>query len=211
MSEPAAPKGHLAAIVLAAGASRRMGSDKALLEFGGEPAVGRVLRVLRAVPVQQIIVVQNLVRSAVRRAVSLEGLTSAINLNPDAGQTSSIRIGVQNLTPAAALFLLCPVDVPLFEAEDVRALVAALAADPEKVIAVPCHGGRRGHPVLCRRALAHEFRALSDGAPAHEVIRREPARVAHVEVANPEVVQDLDTPEDYAAAVRRLAGRAPAR
>ncbi len=199
----------ISAIVLAAGRSTRMGRPKALLDLNGEPALGRVLRVLREVPVTQVIVVLNPVQSDVRRAVSLEGVTTAVNVDPDAGQTSSIRIGTQNLSDRADAFLICPVDVPLFEVEDVRALIDGYRARAEGTsIVVPSVGGQRGHPVLFDRSLAPEFRALGDGEPAHAVIRRDRGRVCHVETTNASLVLDLDTPEDYARAVTTLRGGA---
>ncbi len=200
---------RVAAIVLAAGRSTRMGQDKALLDLDGEPALGRMLRVLRSAGVYRIIVVTRPVGAALHKAVDLESITTVVNLDASSGQTGSIRIGVQNLPADLDAFLLCPVDVPLFEAEDVRALCAAFAARPTGVaIVVPSVGDRRGHPALFAAPLAAEFRALGDGEPGHAVVRRDASRVMHVALRNPALVADLDTPEDLARAMDRHRGGA---
>lgn len=204
---------HFTAIVLAAGRSRRMGHDKALLDLCGEPALGRVVRVLREANLDRIVVVTGQVRSALRHLVNLEGVTTAINSEPDAGQTRSIRIGLANTPPATAAFLLCPVDVPLFEARDVQALIDAFSSLPKdstQRIVVPSDGKRRGHPALFAASLRDEFRALSDGDPAHVVLRKDPRRVLHVASENPELFLDLDDEPAYRAALDRLRARSAA-
>jgi molybdenum cofactor cytidylyltransferase len=197
----------VAAIVLAAGASRRMGRDKALLDLHGEPALARMLRVLRESEVDQIVVVTRDVRSPLRAAVNLEGVTTAINSDTAAGQTRSIRIGLANVSPSAAAFLLCPVDVPLFDARDVRELIAAYfdrpTGSPHRIV-VPSDGARRGHPALFAAELRDEFRALADSDPAHLVIRKDRSRVLHIATHNPELFLDLDDDAQYRAALERL-------
>ena len=192
---------NLTAIVLGAGRSTRMGHDKNRLDLDGEPALARVLRSLRAASVNRIVCVLAPVQNALRRAVDLRAVTCAINPDPRAGQTSSIRIAAQNVPAGTDLVLLCPVDVPLFEAEDVSALVAAFADRRSgESIVVPSHDGRRGHPALFTRDVVAEFGALGDDEPEYVVVRRDPARVRHVERSNAWLVRDLDTPEDLAAA-----------
>jgi molybdenum cofactor cytidylyltransferase len=209
----AARPAHDTAIVLAAGRSRRMGRDKALLDFLGEPALGRMVRVLRDAKLDRIVVVTGEVRSALRHLVNLEGVTTAINPDPDSSQTRSIRIGLANTPPATRAFLLCPVDVPLFEVRDVRALIDAFAALPPgaaQKIVVPGDGARRGHPALFAAELRDEFQALSDSDPAHLVIRKDPSRVLHLPSQNQELFLDLDEESDYRAALERLRARSTA-
>ena len=198
------PARPVSAIILSAGDSERMGSPKALLRFGDETALSRMLRVLREAQVDQIVVVLKREIAAVERSCNLEGLTTVINPAPERGQTGSIRIGTRNLSARCRSFLLCPVDQPLFEAQDVRDLLSELErATAEISIVVPSFGQRRGHPVLFRRELAAEFHALGDDTPAHTVIRKDPLRVLHWITDNPELVTDLDTPEAYEEALRR--------
>jgi molybdenum cofactor cytidylyltransferase len=195
---------EVVAVVLAAGRGERMGADKALLDLGGEPALSRMIRVLREAGVSQIVVVLREVRAAHRRALHLEGLTTALNPDPAAGQLASIRIGLANVRTRADGFLLCPVDVPLFDVDDVRALLAGFAAAGDEIaIVVPSDGRRRGHPALYAASLAAEFRALEPASPPNAVVRRDPARVLHVPLANPELYSDLDSKADLGAALER--------
>lgn len=202
-------RSHVSALVLAAGASSRMGEPKALLDLAGEPALARMLRVLRDVPIDHVVVVLRDVTPKLRRAVALEHVTTAINVAPDGGQLTSLRIGLANLAATSDAFLVCPVDVPLFEAADVRALLDAWhSRDEGRSIVVPSHGGKRGHPALFARALKDEFLALQDGEPANVVVRKDPSRVVHVTLDNEWLVRDLDTPQDRdAAAVAARARR----
>ncbi len=205
---PRAAAETAAALVLAAGRSSRMGRPKALLDLDGESALERVLRVLGGAGVQEFVVVFDPAQEDVARALRGRRVAVVENPAPESGQTGSIRRGLARLSAGATAFLLCPVDVPLFEAADLRALFDAWQqAAPRPAIVLPVVRGRRGHPVLCERALVPEFLALGENEPAHNVIRRDPARVRHVGLSNVELVSDLDTPEDYQAALARLRAR----
>jgi len=127
------------------------------------------------------------------------------NRDPSRGQTSSLKAGLSAGAPPATSWLLHTVDQPLLRSEDVSALLAACA--PPHSIAVPVVGGRRGHPVAFSPDVAAELLALDDEQPAHDVVRRYPARVRCVERDNPWLVADLDTPEDLAAALAELRRR----
>ncbi len=187
-----------------------MGADKALLDLGGEPALSRMLRVLREAGVTRIVTVTRPIDAAFRRAIDLSGVTTAINPEPTRGQTTSIRIGVQNLPSGVDAFLLCPVDMPLFEAADVGALRDAFRARPASAsIVVPSVAGRRGHPALFSIRLAGEFRALKDDEPGHLVVRKDAGRVLHVVSENEALAFDLDTPTDLARAKAGFLGQRP--
>ncbi|MCC7173223.1 MAG: nucleotidyltransferase family protein [Planctomycetes bacterium] len=190
-----------------------MGEPKVLLDLGGEPALSRMLRVLRAVPIEHVVVVLRSVTPRLRRSIALESVTTAINVAPEGGQLTSLRIGLANLAATSDAFLVCPVDVPLFEDADVRALLDAWRSRSDRQsIVVPSHGGKRGHPALFARALKDEFLALADGEPANVVVRKDPARVVHVVSDNAWLVRDLDTPRDRdAAALEAEARRARTR
>jgi len=203
-SPPPSPARPVSAIILSAGRSKRMGSEKALLRFGTETALARMLRVLREARVEQIVLVLNRDVAPIERAVHLEGLTTVVNPAAERGQTSSIRVGTRNLSSHCRSFLLCPVDQPLFDARDIEELVTGLEQAPAEIsIVAPSVGGRRGHPVLLRRELALEFQALADDTPAHAVIRRDPGRVLDRVSDNIELITDLDSPEAYEQALKR--------
>jgi len=207
MSTPP-PAESFGAVLLAAGAGRRMGGCKALLDLGGRPALSHALDALRDGGVESVRVVLGHQAHDVKERVDLSGCDVVVNPQPERGQTSSLRAGLALAPWATDAWLLHTVDHPLVEASDVAALLAAWKMrDAQTEILAPSTGSRRGHPVVFAAALAREFEALGDEDAAHQVIRRNPERVQHLVLASPWLVHDLDTPDDLAAARQALAAR----
>lgn len=180
-------------IILAAGASTRMGRCKALLTFDGPTALELAIDALGGLG--RPIVVLGAHRAEIEARVPLRDVDVALNLDPDSGSTASLRAGLARLPAEAEGFAFLPVDCPLAGREDVDLLLAALG--PGTSIAIPSHAGRRGHPVICRRAIADEILALPPGAPARDAIARDPARIAYA-LRGAHILMDMDRPEDYA-------------
>jgi CTP:molybdopterin cytidylyltransferase MocA len=182
-------------IVLAAGASRRMGRPKALLDFDGRACLELVLDAVR--PAGRPIVVLGPNHEEIRSRVTLDAVDVVLNLDPDSGQTASLQAALSRLPGDAAAFFFLPVDLPLVRAAEIDGLLQSRIVNPGASLHIPSHGRRRGHPILCARALAAEFLALPPGASARDVVNRLPDRIAYVEVGEPYVLMDMDTPEDY--------------
>jgi len=183
------------AIVLAAGASSRMGRPKALLDVGGRTAVDVVCDTLRAVGVDDVVVVVGKHALEIRRGARLEGVSVVDNFFWDSGRTSSIQAGLACVARDAEWTLLALVDMPLVRADSVRAIVAAAAtADRSFEVVVPVHRGRRGHPIALRRSLFPRIAALGPDDPLHVVVRA--ARGLDVPVDDEGVIVDFDEPGD---------------
>jgi molybdenum cofactor cytidylyltransferase len=118
---------RVVAVVLAAGASSRMGRPKALLDFDGTPAVGRVLAACREGGAADIVVVTAPGGGGIRALCA--GTIEAINEHPERGMLSSLQAGLASL-PAAGGFLIFPVDFPIVPAREVRALIDAFRGGP---------------------------------------------------------------------------------
>jgi molybdenum cofactor cytidylyltransferase len=180
------------AIVLAAGKSERMGRPKALLRAGDGTTFLEVL----VASIRQASLGEPVVVLGHHRDVILETLRPARWVyNPDyeLGMTTSFQVGIRALdAPVGAVLFL--VDHPAPDPITVRALVARGAADR---IVVPRFGGRRGHPVYFGAEPLGEVLALGPERGANEVVRRVPARVFDVDVPDPAVIVDLDTPREY--------------
>jgi CTP:molybdopterin cytidylyltransferase MocA len=197
----------LAGVVLAAGASRRMGAPKAALRLGDATLIGRVLDGLAGADVAPIVVVTGLHHDAVAAAMPVSvPVQVVINPTPERGQLSSLKVGLRALlavAPAAAGAVVALVDHPMVARDTVGALARA-AREGGHAVLVPTHGGQRGHPIVLMRALWGEVLATPDDASARVVVRRDPSRVREVPVDDPGILVDVDTAEDLAALVRRL-------
>ena len=179
----------LAAVLLAGGASRRMGSPKALLPIGDSNFLTRLIDIY-APHCSPIIVVFGHGAAALQEAFAQEKrVTFAVNPDPDRGQLSSLQTGLA-LTSTSLLFQ--PIDYPAIRASTVAALATATAP-----LAIPVHQERRGHPVRISAAIAGELLALPPTAQARDVIRAHYPEAAFIEVDDPGTITDIDTPEDY--------------
>jgi CTP:molybdopterin cytidylyltransferase MocA len=184
-------------IILAAGASSRMGRTKALLEFDGRTCLELTLEATRGLGTPVVVLGPS--REEIQARVRLGSVQIAINEEVERGQTASLKAGLECLSPAAEAFLFYPVDFPLVGAEEVERLVGAFlgSRDQNKSVFIPSYSMQRGHPVLCRSDLAAEFLALPDGAPARTVINFRPQRISYVDFEQAYILMDMDTPEDY--------------
>jgi len=195
------------AILLAAGAGRRLGVPKALLELEGQTALERCRRALREGGLVRHRIVLGHAAEAVRASHDLADAEVLVNDDPERGQTSSLRLALAAPLRAEA-FVVHPVDVALVRGADVARLARAWRARPEGIaIVVPSHAGRRGHPAWFAAPLAAELRALGPDEPGHRIVRADPTRVLHVPLDDPWLVRDLDTPADVEAARESLRAR----
>lgn len=183
----------VAAILLAAGKSRRMGSCKQLLPMGGHTVIGRCLDALVTGGVGEIVVVVAEEGNGVARAARDYPVTVVANPECDGDMASSVRAGRDALTGenGGVIVFLC--DYPLISAATIARLAAAHGDAPDGIV-IPCHQGRRGHPLLFSRAILAE---LTHDLILRDLVRRDPGRIRCLEVDDPGVLLDMDTPEDY--------------
>jgi molybdenum cofactor cytidylyltransferase len=196
--------GPVAGVVLAAGLSRRMGKrNKLVAEIDGKPMVRRVVETALAAGLDPVVVVIGHGAADVRAALDGLPVRFAENVRPEAGLSSSLRVGlcaVEGDPPVAAAVILLG-DMPWVEAGDVRALVAAFDPASGREICVPVHEGRRGNPVLWGRRFIAEITALQGDVGARALLERHEERVREVPVAGVGVLRDVDTSDALAAAV----------
>jgi molybdenum cofactor cytidylyltransferase len=191
-----APRRDLAAIVLAAGYSSRMGSFKPLLPFGSLTIIERVTSILREAGVDTIRVVVGWNAHLVIPVLEHCGVAWVTNERFEDGMYSSIQAGVRGLPPTADAFFLMPGDMPLVRETTLTRLADEWDARPGGIL-YPCRGGRRGHPPLIAAAYAPELLRETPAGGLRELLRRHAGAARDVEVADPGILTDLDTPEDY--------------
>jgi molybdenum cofactor cytidylyltransferase len=185
----------IAGIVLAAGASRRFGSQKLLASVGGVPLVRRTVERLLEASLDELVVVIGSNAPAV--AASLAGLPvrTVTNAAYAVGMSTSLRVGLDALRPIAQAALVALADQPGVDADIVNRLVERYCADHSAVVAPLYRGGIRGNPVLFDRSLFEELRAVTGDEGGRLVVARDPGRVALVEFAR-EMPLDVDVPGD---------------
>lgn len=200
------PDSRIGAIILAAGASRRMGEPKQLLEAGGRPLVVRAAEAALASPVWPVVVVLGAHRDQVRPLLARLPVLAVDNPAWAEGMASSVRAGIGALRQFsrsldAALVALC--DQPGFSAAAVARLIEARKA-AGRSIAAARYGGRNGAPALFGREHFDALAALTGDEGARDLLNGDPGRVAAVDL--PELAADWDTPQDVAAWKAEAAG-----
>ncbi|MGH9343188.1 MAG: nucleotidyltransferase family protein [Terriglobia bacterium] len=184
-------------LVLAAGESRRMGQDKALLEYQGRPFLEVILGNLRDAGIARTIVVLGHHADEIRRAARLGDAQVVINEDYRLGQTSSLQAGLRALDPATvAGVLLCLVDHPAAPAAVMRQLQDAFRETGAPIV-IPVCQERRGHPVLMGRALFKELLALDPRHGANTAIQKYRNATHFLETGEEGVLLDIDDPGDY--------------
>jgi len=200
---PHAPR--IAALVLAAGQSRRMGTvNKLLIGVDGMPMVRHVVAAVRAAHLAPVIVVTGHERERVQAA--LRDLPVAFVDNPDfaEGLSSSLKAGLAALPADTDGVLVCLGDMPRVAAADIERLVAAFNPVEGRAIIVPTRNGKRGNPVLWAKRFFPEMRHVAGDVGARHLIGASPEAVAEVEMSSDGVLTDIDTPQ----ALARLAATA---
>lgn len=186
------------ALLPAAGASRRMGRPKLLLPVGGRPMVAGVVEALRGGGVEEIILVIAPGDEALQTWAMQNGVTIAINPDPDRGMLSTIQEGVAALVEVLAgeTLLISPADLPHLQAGTVAELLRKMK-ETGAPLALPTYRGKRGHPLALAPRLVPEIHTLDPGIGLKQLRDRHEAELLEIEVKDAGVVQDVDTPEDY--------------
>jgi molybdenum cofactor cytidylyltransferase len=192
---------ELAAVVLAAGLSRRMGRAKLLLIVEGRAVVRMAVDNVLAGGIERIVVVSGAEHEAIAHALAGLPVRFAVNPNPEAGQGSSIAVGIAALPERVEAALIVLGDQPFLSPEVIPSLAAALARTGLPIVA-PRYRDGRGNPVLFARAVFPELLRLAGDRGARAVIERDPSRVAVVDFET-SMPADIDTPEDYERLRRR--------
>jgi molybdenum cofactor cytidylyltransferase len=207
---PATPAAHpraprIAALILAAGLSRRMGTlNKLLIGIDGKPMVRHVAEAAAASEARPLIVVTGHERDKVEAAFAGLDPAPSFVFNPDAAQglSTSVKAGLAALPPEVDGAVVCLGDMPRVTAAAINRLIGAFNPVEGRAICVPVRAGKRGNPVLLSRSLFAELAQIAGDVGARDLVAAHPELVAEVDVENDGVLIDIDTPQ----ALARLAG-----
>jgi molybdenum cofactor cytidylyltransferase len=199
---------NLYGVILAAGESSRMGRDKALLPWPpagagsspGETFLSAAIRLFAAY-VDVVLVVVGKNEQNLAPIVYANGASLIVNPDPDRGQFSSLKAGLQEvLSRGRDAAMVTLVDRPPVRPETIRTLEVAFekVLHERKWAVVPEYQGKHGHPILAGREMIEAFLRAPDSSNARDVEHANQAVIEYLPVGDPLVTVNVDTPEDYA-------------
>ncbi len=187
-----------AGVILAAGASSRMGRDKALLPWRGGTFLSAAIQALQQAT-ELVIVVAGRNHADLAPIVNAHAAFMIVNQNPEQGQFGSLQLGLQDVMNRgrdAAIVTL--VDRPAPAVETIQQLEATfLTADEPTWAVVPEHAGKHGHPIVIGREMISAFLQAPVTSSARDVEHAQQQHVLYVPVSDPLVALNVDTPEDF--------------
>ncbi len=200
-TEPQPEKGRrVAALVLAAGRSTRMGAiNKLIAEIGGKPLVRIAAEQALASMAKPVIVVTGHERERIEAA--LAGLPVRFVHNPDyaEGLGTSLKAGIAAVPDNADAAIVCLGDMPQVDAALIDRLIAAFDPARGALVVVPSIEGRRGNPVVWSRRFFNDLMAIHGDIGARHLIGQYAEAVVEVPVAGEAALTDVDTPESFSA------------
>jgi molybdenum cofactor cytidylyltransferase len=188
----------LAAVVLSAGESSRMGRPKALLPIQGQTFIEKIVAALREAGLENVVVVLGHNAEALAKSISHLPVTVLVNADYRKGQLSSLQAAVRHLLADehCHAMLVHLVDHPYIDADLVNLLVQRFETSG-KLIVVPRFGAKRGHPVIFARSLFDELLNAPPDEGAKAVVNAHRAETLEVDTADAGITLDIDTPELY--------------
>lgn len=195
VTRPSSPV--IAAVVLAAGESSRMGADKPLLMYRGQTFLENIISALREAGIRRVVVVLGHHAELIQQSIDLSAVEVVINQDYRQGQTSSLQAGLRVLAanqPEGIVF--CLVDHPVISADTISKLIQRFKSTGKPVV-IPQLNGRHGHPVLVGGEVFAQIAALGPDQGADTVIHHYRPQTEFVEVTDPGILIDVDDPESY--------------
>lgn len=187
----------ISAVVLAGGASRRMGRAKMTLPWGLTTVLGQVISTIRSAGIQDVVVVTGASRFEVEPLAVAQDTKVAFNASYLQGEMlSSLQTGLTRVPETTDAALIALGDQPQIQGQVVSLVVQEYAESGDPLI-VPSYQMRRGHPWLIGRQLWQEILALRTPESPRDFLNRHALDIRYVDVQTPTVLQDLDTEDDY--------------
>lgn len=195
-------RGHISAVILAAGYSRRMHDFKPLLTIGGRTLLDRAVALFRAAGIADIRVVVGHGRERLRPILDREGIKGIINRRNSPEMFSSVLAALTHLEPAVTAVFFQPVDIPLVRPHTITQLLKRQGVEDDRIL-IPSFRGRRGHPVLIPSGFFGAIRRWDGSDGLRGAFAQLQDRTVSVAVADANILADMDTPEDYEALKQR--------
>jgi molybdenum cofactor cytidylyltransferase len=189
----------IAAVVMAAGKSSRMGANKLLMPIKGVPMIARTVDAILASPARPIICITGNANVDVETALANRDVSFVHNPHFAEGLSTSLRAGLAALPHDVDGAIVCLGDMPAVSGAAIAKMVAAFNPAEGRAIIVPAYQGKRGNPVLFARAYFQEIAAVHGDIGARPVIAEHDDEVYEIEMEDASVLADADTPAAFAA------------
>lgn len=191
----------IAALILCAGRSSRMGDFKPLLPMGRDNFIERIISLYRGVDIENILVVCGHEAKLVIPELARLGVSWVLNEHYDRGMFSSVQTGVNNLTGQSRAFFLHPADIPFVQPDTLQSLIAEFSTGGMDICR-PLYLSKHGHPPLVSLSLAAAIREFKEEGGMRTLLARYAEKSRDVPCNDPGILMDIDTPEDYAKALQ---------
>lgn len=193
-------------IILAAGESRRMDQLKLLLPWKEKTMIEEVIDQVFSSGIQRCLVVLGAHRDEILDAIREKGVKTCFNENYTEGMLSSVQCGIRTLPPEAGAVVIFLADQPMIPATVTKDIIQSYKKS-RKGILIPTHQGRRGHPVLIDLKYREEIFKLDPERGLRMLPELFPDDVREVQVDEPAILRDIDTPDEYSQEKNSAYGR----
>ncbi len=187
---------RIAAVILAAGASRRMGEPKMLLPFGKETIIRTVIRHALNANSDCVRVVLGADAEAIRTHIADLEVEPVMNREFNRGMLSSVQEGIRSLPKDTTAVMILLGDQPMITSGTMQRLIDQYR-NSEKDIVIATAGGKRGHPIIFNAAYIPELLSYGATQTLRDLPGNHPGKVGELETKQPEILRDIDTPADY--------------
>ena len=192
----------ITAVILAAGKSRRMGTPKMLLPFGSGTIIESVITGALASRADTVLVVLGAKRRQIRSVVERFNVDTTINRRYKKGMLSSVQTGFKNLPESTRAVLVMLGDQPSVSPRTIDRLIEVFDKSGKGIV-LPVVHGRRGHPILIDKKYRAEVLRLDPEVGLRALTHGHPEDIGEVTVEDTSVLEDIDTREDYAEAIKK--------
>ena len=187
-------KKKFSSVILAAGESSRVGSDKLSLPLGTRSILEHTIENFSSDAVAEIIIVTGKFIPKIQKDLLSQKVRWIHNPLYEAGMSSSLKKGFESLDPSVDAVFVTPADLPLFSPQTIEQMAAMFS--PQKII-IPTFQGKKGHPVLLDRAYVDQCLTEESEKVLYEVIKKNTPAVIFLPVEDEGILLDIDTMEDY--------------
>jgi molybdenum cofactor cytidylyltransferase len=192
---------RVSGVILAAGASTRLGQPKQLLDLAGEPLLRHTVRNALASNLDHVVLVLGARAAEIDEEVGFLGQRIVVNPVHNEGQSTSLKLGLESIDPEAGSVLFLLGDQPGVTPAIINALIERFEASNAQIVQARYQNGP-GNPVLFARSLFPELLAIDGDEGARSVIRRHRDSIVFADFPDRTIPQDVDTFEDYQALLR---------